>query len=70
MGATLKRHGWSFAEDRHFKELAASSKPLEEIAGIMKRRTISVRRRATRLGLSIRSSHPPKWVSGRKNSAP
>ena len=58
--------GWPFAADRHLIELAAS-KTLEQIADIMERPTISVRRRATRLGLTIKSLSPkaPRKVTGR-----
>jgi hypothetical protein len=51
-----KQHGWSFADDRHLIELAASSMSLDDMAAIMKRGVKALERRAKRLGLSIARS--------------
>jgi hypothetical protein len=66
MAERSRTNGWSFATDRQLTELVATAKTLEEIADIMKRPTLSVRRRAARLGLTIKSLSPTqRKVTGR-----
>jgi len=44
---------WTFKEERHFIALAASQTPLEVIAFEFKRSVVSVRRKATAMGISL-----------------
>jgi IS30 family transposase len=55
MATPMKRH-WSFADDRHLMQLAASSKSLEEVAKQMNRDPATVAKIAKRLGVSLKSS--------------
>jgi hypothetical protein len=50
----LKKVRWTFAEDRRLLELAAQSKSPEEIANLMDRSPVSIRKVAIRLGVSLR----------------
>jgi IS30 family transposase len=59
MATAIKLH-WSFADDRHLMQFAASSKSLEEVAKQMNRDPATVARRAKRLGVSLKSSDPLK----------
>jgi hypothetical protein len=55
MATSIKLH-WSFADDRHLMELAASSKSLEEAAELMNRAPSMIAKRAKRLGILLSSS--------------
>jgi hypothetical protein len=59
---------WSLKEDRDLMELAAASKSLEQIADRMSRSPKTVRRRALRLSISLRSE--TSTSSRRKSASP
>jgi hypothetical protein len=50
--------GFSYKEDRRLIELARDKKSAEEIAHLMGRPPDTIRRRAVRLGISLRKSKP------------
>jgi len=51
----MVRKSWSFKDDRRLLELAKSKKTLEQIAKAMDRSLERIRKRAMRLGVSIKS---------------
>jgi len=51
----MVRKSWSFKDDRRLLELAKSEKALEQIAKTMDRSPERIRKRAMRLGVSIKS---------------
>ena len=51
----MVRKSWSFKDDRRLLELAKSKKALEQIAKAMDRSPERIRKRAMRLGVSIKS---------------
>jgi hypothetical protein len=51
----MVRKSWSFKDDRRLLELAKSKKTLEQIAKAMDRSPERIRKRAMRLGVSIKS---------------
>jgi hypothetical protein len=51
----MVRKSWSFKDDRRLLELAKSEKALEQIAKAMDRSPARIRKRAMRLGVSIKS---------------
>jgi hypothetical protein len=54
--AQKQKTRWSYAEDRHLIQLAASSKSLEAIADEMSRSPKRVAQMAKRLGISLKSA--------------
>jgi hypothetical protein len=53
MARNRKMGAWSYKEDRRLLELAKHSRPIEEIANLMKRSPDAVRKMAIRLGVSL-----------------
>ena len=51
----MVRKSWSFKDDRRLVELAKSRKTREQIAKAMDRSPERIRKRAMRLGVSIKS---------------
>jgi hypothetical protein len=54
MAKTLLKTPWKWSEDRRLIELAASGESIEAIARKMKRSPVGVRRKAVRLGISLK----------------
>ena len=60
----MVRKSWSFKDDRRLLELSKSKKALEQIAKAMDRSPERIRKRAMRLGVSIK----PQAASRRRGS--
>ena len=54
--AQKQKTRWSYAEDRHLIQLAASSKSLEAIADEMNRSPERIAQMVKRLGISLKSA--------------